>query len=64
MAREAPRTGKAPERPAVECLARPDKDVCSSAKIPKQAVGALCAPIRRLLGLGHDDHDVVVAVDP
>ena len=29
---------------AVECLARPNQDVCRRAKMPKQAVGALSAP--------------------
>jgi len=49
---------------AVKGIARPDQYVGGCAQIPKQAVRALSAPIRGFVRLGHDHHDVVVAVSP
>ena len=49
---------------AVKGVARPDQYVSCGAQIPKQAVRALSAPIRGFVRLGHDHHDVVVAVSP
>ena len=49
---------------AVKGVARPDQYVGCGAQIPKQAMRALSTPMRGLVRMGHDHHDVVVAVGP